>query len=199
MIYDPALYEREREKKRGGGGLTIKKNSENWEGGPPFVTCSKWRVWQVNRIEIFFFLPPQRQFGVVVTGLYGPLWTFREREREEKNKFGVRWKSPGGVYARSTPTFLWREVRKKKEENGQRRVGRSAGDGQEISFPVTNLQPVIIFQLTKSVYRQFIAKENHFLKNFFGEKFNWKCWLNLFLKIILKKYLNIQIGVPPWT
>ena len=73
------------------------------------------------------------------------------------------------MYARSTPTFLWREVRKKKEENGQRRVGRSAGDGQEISFPVTNLQPVIIFQLTKSVYRQFIAKENHFLKNFFGK------------------------------
>ena len=134
----------------------------------------------------FFFLPPQRQFGVVVTGLYGPLWTFREREREEKNKFGVRWKSPGGVYARSTPTFLWREVRKKKEENGQRRVGRSAGDGQEISFPVTNLQPVIIFQLTKSVYRQFIANENHFLKKFFGEKFNWKCWRNLFLKKILK-------------
>ncbi len=140
MIYDPALYEREREGKKGGSDNKKKfRKLRRWA-----TICHLLKVKGLtSQSNWIFFSSPQRQFGVVVTGPYGPLWTVFFRGKKKINL--VSGGRARGACTRVQPSGFYGARFEKKEENGQRRVGRSAGDGQQISFPVTNLQPVIIF------------------------------------------------------
>ena len=173
MIYDPALYERERERgreeKKGGRGSDNKKKFRKLRRWATICHLLKVKGLTSQSNWNFFFLPPQRQFGVVVTGLYGPLWTFREREREEKNKFGVRWKSPGGVYARSTPTFLWREVRKKKRKMGNDVSADQRETAKRFRFQWPTCSQLLFFNWQNLFTASSLQKKIIFWKIFLGK------------------------------